>query len=120
MRGFTPVEAPAGLQFFFQRFAADQLHGVIQVPILNAKSVEPNDVGVPQQFQRFDLDLEALAKALLIGQVRIEHFDRRRLLVLRIYGFEYRTHATATEVASDFVRSELLKLHEGREVERTS
>ena len=39
-RGLPPIETPAGLQFVFQVRAADQLHRVVGMAVLNAVAKE--------------------------------------------------------------------------------
>ncbi len=64
------------LQAVFERPAAHEQHHQVQQPVVFARVVHGQDVGVLQVGDGLNLAVEALDKVGLVRQGRIEHLDR--------------------------------------------
>ena len=111
-RHLAPLETPPAPQFLLETVAVDQLHRIEQVALLLAEAEEPDDVGVVEFAERFDLGLEAAAKTLLLGQGGREEFDGGRLARLAVDRLVDRSHAAAAKLADDLIGTKPFDFHE--------
>jgi hypothetical protein len=107
----APTEAAAGRQLVLQAAAVDQLHYIEQVAVFFAIAVKLHDVRMQQALERLDFNLEALAEALVIGQVRRKHFDGRPLAGGVVHADIDRPHAAAAERFFQAIRAKAFEWH---------
>ncbi len=89
-------------QAIAQGLPLDVGHHVIEEPGRRPGVVQGQDVGMLQPRGDLDLAQEALG-AELRGELRVEHLDRDRPMVLQILREEHRRHAPPTELTLDRV-----------------
>jgi hypothetical protein len=92
----------AGAQAVGHRPSAHQLHDHERAPVVLADVVDRHHVGVRRQAGGgAGLALEALAGALVLGQVRGEQLDRHRAVEHLVVGLPHARHAAVREVPDD-------------------
>ena len=111
-RHLAPLETPPAPQLLLETVAVDQLHSVEQVALLLAKAEEPDDVGVVEFAERFDLGFEPAAKTLLLSQGSREEFHGGRLARLAVDRLVNRSHAAAAKLADDLIGAKPFDFHE--------
>ncbi len=87
------------LQAIFERPAAHQQHHQVQQPVVFARVVHGQDVGVLQVGDGLNLAVEALDKVGLVGQGWIEHFERYSTPQAQVLRLVDGAHPTTAEQA---------------------
>ena len=85
------------LQTIFERPAAHQQHDQVQQPVVFARVVHGQDVGVLEMGDGLNFAVEALDKVGLVGQGGIEHLERDATAQAQVLRLIDRAHATAAE-----------------------
>ena len=111
MGRLAPVEPAAGLQLVLEIRPLDQLHHVIEMPLLLAKAIQANDVGVLELLEGLDLGLEPLAKPLFDGQPGAEDLDGRHLAGLDVLALIDGPHPAAADPLADAIGSQMIEFH---------